>query len=224
MLLKTTLISALIVGSGAAFAADTRFVTDQCEVPLRSGETSTHRILQALPSGTPVTVVTRNKTTGYSFVRTDQGKEGYVLSYQLLSDAIARERLTRAEARVTELEAAPDQLSGKLASLSKEHDELVKKHQTLTNDKKDLEVELAALKQTSANAVQIAEERSELRKQIANMTRELEEKKAEILESRTNSNLHWFLVGAGVLFGGFVLGLVLPNLRLRRRKDGWGTL
>jgi SH3 domain protein len=47
--------------------------------------------------------------------------------------------------------------------------------------------------------------------------------RAEVSEIKRNTQRDWFLIGAGVLFGGILLGLILPRLKLRRRS-GWGDL
>jgi SH3 domain protein len=43
-------------------------------------------------------------------------------------------------------------------------------------------------------------------------------------ELANQSTQRWFLIGAGVVCGGILIGLILPRLRLRRRKDTWGSL
>jgi SH3 domain protein len=72
--------------------------------------------------------------------------------------------------------------------------------------------------------VQIAQERKKLRKQVATMSRELADQEQEIRELKNSTTQRWFLIGGGVLFGGILLGLLLPHLRVRRRKDSWGSL
>ena len=204
--------------------AETRYITDQFKITMRSGESSTHRIIQMIKSGTPVTVISSNKKSGYSKVETPNGKSGYVLTRQLLKSPVARDQLADLQARITELESAPGELSSKLAKLSKEHQELKSAHQTILAEKNAIQKELTTLRHTSANAVQIAQERTTLRKQAATMTRELEDQKQEIRELKNNSNQRWFLIGAGVIIAGIFLGLILPHLRVRKRRDSWGTL
>jgi len=41
---------------------------------------------------------------------------------------------------------------------------------------------------------------------------------------KNQANQRWSLSGAGVLAGGILLGLILPRLRLGRRKSAWGSL
>lgn len=221
--MKKILLGLLLVAA-ASSQAETRYITDQFKITMRSGESSGHRIVQMVKSGTPVTVLSHNKATGYSHVRLASGKDGYVLTRQLLKEPVARDQLATLEARIQVLESAPGELSSKLASLSKEHDELKVAHSALLAEKNTIEEELAALRHTSANAVQIAKERTTLRKQAATMTRELEDQKQEIRELKNNSNQRWFLIGGGVIVGGILIGLILPHLRVRKRRDTWGSL
>ena len=86
------------------------------------------------------------------------------------------------------------------------------------------EQELAAFKRISSDAVSVAEERNSLREQVAELNRDLAEAKQETLELENNDTQHWFLIGASVLLGGIILGLILPNLRSRRPKQSWDSL
>ena len=56
------------------------------------------------------------------------------------------------------------------------------------------------------------------------MTRELEDLKQQNRELENSTAQRWFLIGAGVIVGGILLGLILPHLRMRRRRDSWGSL
>ncbi len=216
------LLSLLLLA--AAAHADTRYVTDQFKITLRSGESATHRILRMLPTGSAVRVLKVNESSGYALVRTDDGKEGYVLTNQLVDEPVARDQLVKIKQRLEELETAPGELSAKLATLQKEHDALQQAHAELEKIKQELEAELTALQRTAANAVRIASERNELRTQVAALTREAEDLKQERRELQNSSAQRWFLIGAGVVAGGILLGLILPRLRIRRRRDSWGSL
>ena len=39
---------------------------------------------------------------------------------------------------------------------------------------------------------------------------------------KDNDAKSWFLIGSAVLFGGLLLGLILPRLRFQK-KDSWGS-
>jgi SH3 domain protein len=204
--------------------AKSAYVTDELKITMRTGESATHRIVRMLPTGERLTVLSTNSKTGYSKIRTASGAEGYVLSRQLVDQPVARDRLAAAEAEVNALKAAPGELSSRLAKLREEHKALKQEHEALKRAKTLVDQEFAALQRTSSNAVRIANERNELRKQVASMTREVEDVKQQNRELENKTAQNWFLIGAGVVVGGIILGLILPHLRVRRRKSSWGSL
>ncbi len=213
----------LILCSATVFAK-TAYVTDELKITMRSGESATHRILRMLPTGERLTVLSSNTETGYSKVRTASGAEGFVLTRQLVDQPVARDRLAEAEAEVKALKAAPGELSSRLANLTEQHKALQQQHEQLKQAKTLVDQEFAALQRTSSNAVRIANERNELRKQVASLTREVEDVRQQNRELENKTAQNWFLIGAGVVVGGIILGLILPHLRVRRRKSSWGSL
>jgi SH3 domain protein len=219
-----TIISIVLLVISLAAQAQISYVTDEFKITMRSGESAKHRVVQMIKSGTPVTVLSVNKDTGYSEVRTGSGKTGYVLSRHLLNEPVAREQLASLQARIEILESAPGELSSKLAKLSKEYEILNQTHNAMVTEKEAFAQELEELKRVSANAVEINRERKTLRKQVATMSHDVEDQQQEIRELKNSAVQRWFLIGAGVLLGGIVLGLILPHLRIRKRKDSWGSL
>jgi len=222
LLLLLFLLPGLLLSTSAR--AESKYVTDQFKINMRSGESPTHRIKQLLPTGTQVTVLSENKKTGYTKIRTEKGTEGYVLTRQLLKNPVARDQLSAMKTRIDELTAAPGQLSARLAELQKEHAMLQSAHQALQEIKVETERELTNLKHTSENSVRIANERNDLRKMVATFTREIDELKQDKRELENNTAQRWFLIGGGVLIGGILLGLILPHLRLRKQRSTWDSL
>lgn len=214
---------ALLLLSAGLHAA-TRYITDEFKVTMRKGESATHRIIKMLPTGTAVKVLSSNDKTGYSKVRTEDGKTGFVLTHQLVNEPVAREQLTALQERLKELEAKPGELSAKLSALQKEHAALQNAHAEMQKIKQEIEAELEAIKRTSANAVRISNERNDLRSRVAALTRETEDLKQEKRELENGNAQRWFMIGSGVITGGILLGLILPRLRIRRRRDSWGSL
>lgn len=220
---RFALFMVLFAGFSLAQAA-TRYVTDQFEITMRSGESTTHKILRMLPSGERLELLNTNKESGYSQVRDKDGKVGYALTRQLVEIPSARDRLEKAEKRLKELLEEPGRLTARLATLQDQHQKLTTEHDNLKQEKQTLEQELQSVNRTAANAIRISNERNDLRKQVASLTRQAEDLKQENRELKNNSQQKWFLIGAGVIFGGIILGLILPHLRFQRRKNSWGTL
>ena len=204
--------------------AETRYITDQIESTLRAGESTRFKILKMLPSGTRVEVLDVNQTTKYARVRTADGAVGFVPEAQLQNEPAARNRLAELETRLAELQQEPDALAARLAKVQNEHSDLQSGYQTLEREKQLLEQQLATIRHASANVMDITNDRERLRLQVANLTRARADLEQENRDIKNQTNQRWFLIGTGVLIGGILLGLILPHLRLGRRKSNWGSL
>jgi len=213
------LFSLLITLSNSVLAAEYRYVTDQFKIMMRTGESASHKISRTISSGTRLTLISSNPVSGYSKVQTPSGKEGYVLTRQLLKQPVAREQLIETQERLKALQVAPGQLSAKLSALQTEHDKLKESHSTLELEKKNLIQELSGIKRTASNAIRVTNERNDLRQQVTNITRELENLKQENRELSNETAQDWFIIGAAVIIGGILIGLILPHLRVRRRSS-----
>lgn len=213
----------LLLGFGQ-LQAESRYVTDQFKITFRSGESSSHKILRMLPSGYKLELVSSNRDTGYSRVKTEDGTLGYVLTRQLLDIPVARDRLADAESRLKALLQEPGKLSAQLVAVQGNLETLQKSHDTTLQEKEKLDKELETIRRTASDAIRISNERNELRKLVAQLTHQVEELKQDNRELSNNSNQKWFMIGAGIIILGIVIGLILPHLRFQRRKNSWGSL
>ncbi|MBK5930520.1 TIGR04211 family SH3 domain-containing protein [Halochromatium salexigens] len=216
-------LAAALVATSPISGAETRYVTDQYEFNLRSGESTRYKILRQLPSGTPLSILGINRDSGYARVRTEDGLTGYIMLSYLQEEPAARSRLEAMEAKLAELQQEPDKLAARLGTLQREHSSLKDQAEALKRDKQDLEAELAEIRNAATNAIQIDRERRQLQEQVSNLLLKVDQLEHRNLELSNQSRQQWFLIGAGVVGGGILIGLVLPNLRLRRRRSSWGS-
>jgi SH3 domain protein len=204
----------------AAANAQTRYVSDRTIVELRRGPSTEFLILRNLEAGEAVQVLEQNQAAGYTRVKVaDQGTEGWILTRFLTAEPIARDRLAAAErnldaarTRVGDLEQQVATLTADLTARQMELDETRTGHATVSQ-------ELAELRDSSTNVVQITEQNESLRQRLIQRDREVEELTATNASLSGRSSQNWFIVGASVLFGGIVIGLVAPSLRRKRRSD-----
>ncbi|EIC23414.1 TIGR04211 family SH3 domain-containing protein [Thiorhodovibrio frisius] len=214
------LIAVGLLGAALVATADTAYVTDQGEFNLRSGESTSHKIIRVLPSGASVQVLSKDRETGYSRVRTEDGTTGFLLTRYLQDDPAARVQLAETRARLDELQQEPDQLAAKLSRIEEEHQALQQEHQTVSERNIELEEALAVFEHTSENIVNINEERNQLQKDVAKLTRTVGELEQENLDLRSGDDRRWFLTGAGVAGGGLIIGLFLASAGIGRRRSG----
>ncbi|HYN79472.1 MAG TPA: TIGR04211 family SH3 domain-containing protein [Lamprocystis sp. (in: g-proteobacteria)] len=224
MLLLVGLCAALLIPLRTQ--AETRYVTDQIEITLRTGEGNRFKILRMLPTGTPLEVLGVNQTTKFARVRTADGAVGFVPQEQIQTEPAARTRVAELESRLAALQQDPDTLAARLAKTQSEQADLKAGFQALEREKQLMEQQLATIRHASANVLEITNDREWLRTQVADLTRARADLEQENRDIKNQTNQRWFLIGAGVLVGGVLLGLFLPHLRLGRRprKSAWGSL
>jgi len=213
--MKIVLTTLLLLLTTVA-AAETRYVDDHLVITLRTGKANTYQILRTLPSGSALELLEEDGE--YSHVRTREGIEGWVLTQYLIKTPVARELLARAEQQLAKLRGEQQQLQQQLAALKGDKNALEKEHRSLGGETDKLRSELEQLREVAARPIELAQENDSLRDKLERSQRELQQVQAENSELQERSQRDWFLTGAGVLFGGILLGVLLP--RLRRKKRG----
>ncbi len=217
-----TLFIVLMLFAGLA-QAEVRYVSDRLEISLRSGKSTQHRILRMIPSGTRLEVLETDKASGYSRVRTPGGKEGWVLTRYLMKVPAARDRLAEAEKRLAELELQSRQRMTRISELEAEKKELVQKVAALEQDNRKLGQQLEEIQRTAASALAIDSENKTLKARLMEMERSQQTLQQENESLRDRTARDWFMVGAGVILLGIIVGLILPRIRFRKRSS-WETL
>ena len=211
------LIALSLLIAQAAVAGPTRYVSDQLQITMRAGPGNQYKITKLLDSGTPLDVQQVGED-GWTLVRNQAGDEGWVLTRYLMDSPSARDQLQRTKANLAKLREETQQKSQSLGNVKQQS-------QSLQSQLDKTEAENAKLKQQleeAAKGLHMAQENQDLKKQVIDLKRLVEDKKQELNSLKSRSDQRWFMVGALVLFGGIILGLILPRLRPRRRS-GWGS-
>lgn len=191
------------------------YITDRMETQLRTGQSAQHRIVKILPTGTPVTVLSERQDTGYSLVRLDDGEDGWVLTRFLSNEPAARDQFQP-------VQEENQRLKQELAALKSGKDGAEQSARQKQTEVERLNTELIAIRQASANVLQIQAERDRLQEHVIHLERDLESIRREKTALDGDYRQNWFLIGAGVLFGGIVLGLILPKISWRK-KTSWDS-
>jgi SH3 domain protein len=207
----------LIAGSSLA---ETAFISDELDIMVRSGESSSHRIIATLKSGKKVNILERNPDSGYSKVKLSDTRDGWVLSRLLVSTPSAKSQLKKLQSQLINTQQEAAEAKKKWASLSEQNLGLDTRTSELEQLNTRLSRELEDLKNTASNAVEILQQRDLLQQRVVTIERELERFKRENDVLKNSDSQDWFLMGAAVLALGLLLGFILPKLSWRR-KSSW---
>lgn len=200
-------------------AGEVRYVTDRLSITLRAGPGTGFRILRTLPSGTRLVVLETDPASGWSRVRTEGGLEGWALARYLMPEPAARERLARAEAAAARARERAAALAERVRALEAERDAARREAAAQEARADKAERELARVRKVSADALRLADEHQRLKRRVLDLERELRLAHEENDALRDRTARDWFMVGAGVLLVGILVGLVLPRIRWRRRSS-----
>jgi SH3 domain protein len=221
-LISCTLLAALFCLPVLTQAQTTRYVSDELEITMRSGQGIKFGIKKMLPSGARLQVL-ETDPTGYSKVRTAEGAEGWVLTRYLSNSPSARDQLEASQQRIASLELEISKFKEEISSLSNQNTDVDSQNLSLREKSQRLSKELDDLRRTASNAVALENENRQLKEKLQQIDHSNQTLVIENNALKDNSTRSWFLVGAAVLFSGLLLGLILPRLRLRK-KDSWGSL
>ncbi|MGI9234900.1 MAG: TIGR04211 family SH3 domain-containing protein [Woeseiaceae bacterium] len=215
-MLRIALMCGLLVYSAANAAP--AWVSDQFEITLRSGPSTSNAIQLMIDSGLRLEVLERDADSGYSRVRTPGGTEGWVLSRYLMSEPSAREQLQTLTSQLTSATSRGSSLDTQMKAVKAEYDSANKQIAKLEREKAAVEKELSDIKRTAANVLAINSQNQSLMDQLA-----AAQIKADTLEQENRSlsgqtTRYWFMAGALVLLIGILLGIWLPRVRWQRRS------
>lgn len=178
----------------------TRWVSEELTTWVRSGPTDGYRIVGTLTAGEPVTVL---ETSGdYSRVENDEGETVWVLSEELQQEPSAQEQLPELQSQVETLEA-------ELASINDTWESRVA---TMTE----------TLEQREQRIAELEERNRQLDGQTQESSATIRELQARLDTQEEDLLIRYFMYGGGVAGAGLLVGLIVPHLpRKRRKNDRW---
>ena len=210
-------VSAGLLLASTAYA-EPAWVSDQFEITLRSGPSTSNAIQLMLDSGTRLEILERDDEAGYTRVMTQGGTEGWVLTRYLMNEASAREQLQALTSQLTNANTRGSSLDSQLDAIKGQYDSASSRIATLEREKAAVENELAEIKRTAANVLAIRDQNTTLMDELAaaQIRADTLEQENRVLSSQTTR--YWFVTGALVLVVGLILGLWLPRINWRRRR------
>lgn len=194
------------------------WVSDQFEITLRSGPSTSNAIQLMVGSGTELEVLQRDADAEYTRVRTAGGTEGWVLSRYLMSEPSAREQLQTLSSQLSSANTSGSSLTNQLSAIRGEYRTAESRIETLEREKSALNKELTEIKRTAANVLSINDENTGLHQQVMDAGIRVDVLEQENRELSSQTKRYWFMTGGLVLVVGIILGLWLPRIRWQRRS------
>ncbi|HCV92733.1 MAG TPA: TIGR04211 family SH3 domain-containing protein [Gammaproteobacteria bacterium] len=217
MKLSHFLFISLLLTHSLANAQSYVYVTDMVDIPMRSSnkiERDPPNLLKMLPSGAKLEILsTENGWTKVKYEKTI----GWMISRYLTSKAPA-------QAQLEKLRQTYNANKLLIAKQSKRNTELETQVQALKNKNTLLSVQTSKSKAEKEHVEQVYKDALKLEHNNEKLKTEALQLKTEVQLLQNNntagqesSSRNWFIVGALVLFFGFIMGFVFPRRSNQRR-------
>ena len=213
------LLLCLLLGLTSLVQAETvRYVNENAAAALRAGAGPRFKIVKSLPGGTAVTVLQVDEKKGFSMVRTQEGVSGWVATRELTDTPSTRQRLAELQQNLERLKAENARLQQAFGGA-----DAASRYSQLLEENERLGQEVARLRKLTGGNFNLDEQNRILQERIVNLERDLQiaqQERQSLADSRQNT---LFLLGAGVLLAGLVLGGLLPG-RTTAKASSWREL
>ena len=217
MKLSHFLFISLLLTYSLANAQSYVYVTDMVEIPMRSSdklERDPSNILKMLPSGTKLEILSTE--SGWTKVKYEKNI-GWMSSRYLISKAPAQAQLEK----LRQTYSANKLL---IAKQSKRNTELETQVQALRNKNTLLSVQTSKsqaekehIEQVYKDALKLEHNNEKLKTEALQLKTEIQLLQNNNTAGQESSSRNWFIVGALVLFFGFIMGFVFPRRSNQRR-------
>jgi SH3 domain protein len=199
-------------------------VSDLLVVTVRDQKGDTYNVLETLITATPVEILEEDKN--YVKVTTPKGTEGYIRKQYITKELPKALQIKNLKNEV----AALQQQLTQIQQSSKESLDAAgvrqSKIDTLTQQLKSTQQELEKtaleyqqLLKNSENVLNLSNENEQLIEQNNLLNSELMILREENQNFHRSNMIQWFIAGAGVFFGGWLIGIIS-----RKKKRGYSSL
>ena len=185
-----------------AHAEEKRYISDELSTWVRSGPGEQYRLVGKLNAGEEVALLQTNNDTQYAQIRDSEGRTNWIPLSQLSTAPSLRTRVPQLEQQVKDL-------TTKLATIDESWNQRTAEMQNKVANSDSVINGLKNENQKLKNELIVAQ------KKVNAANVQLDDKQRTII-------MQWFMYGGGVLGVGLLLGLLLPHMIPRRKKnDRW---
>jgi SH3 domain protein len=196
-MLRKTILAAALIAAPVTWAQDNlRYIVGERTLAVREEPSSNAELVTFVETGDAMQLLESMGENSYARVRLPDGREGWLAARFLTDEKPAAERL---RATQQELEAERE----RVAQLEKQV------------------AQLQARLEDAAPALELADRNAELEAELKAQREELEQSLAAYDAERARQRT--LVIGAALVGGGVLLGLLLPVLA-RRRRSSYGDL
>lgn len=206
-------IGILLIASVAT--AETKYVIDRLEITLRSGPSMSNRVINMIPSGRALEVLS---TSGdWSEVKLSNGDQGWVMARYLSNEVPKSEQFEHLIQKYEALKSQKDSLGSSTKELTTEKENLTAELTQTRDQLAQLTNDHETLKAGCADFIGLKNKYESTLKELEDTRAKAETAENELTKLSNNQIYQGMLYGGGLLALGFIVGLLA---RRSKRKSG----
>jgi SH3 domain protein len=218
-LMWLVLVGQLLFATG--LYARTMYVSDTFEVVLRSEkEIAGSNIIKILPTGTPLEVVGMDGS--WAVVKLSDDRTGYVLKRYLISRLPYKLTAERLQEEAQQQKGRLDELTKELKTLRQDNAKLRKTNSQQESQLTETIRKYDRLHEDSSQFLKLKSDYADLQQVHYDTQKELAAVTKKNHDLEKGRAYFWFLIGAGVMLAGWIIGMMTERFRSRvRRQSGY---
>ena len=200
--------------------SEVRYVDDTLRVPLRSGASTEHRILNFVLSGTKLDEQPADEPNEeWAFVKLANGTEGWIQRTYLKNTPAAKELLVYSQNEVAALKQKNNEQLQEIKKISDELKDVKKQLSELQKHSEKADKELAHVKDISKDVIRIDSTNTQLLEENELLKASHEESQQLVTKLESNQQNQGIIYGVLAVLLGIFLGWIMPKMKSNRSSD-----
>ena len=199
------------------------YVSDTVNIPLRAGASDRYKVIGAVRSGSPVSVLKTDAAKAYTQIRTAAGVRGWLPSDQLTSTPSSQDQLAQTRQELEQLKTRHSDLQEHMDTVVSKPGADAMSYPQLYEEALRQRQLLAQYRKVAADTVAIDERNKILQEQVVALERELQIVQQENRALRNDNDSIRLLMGAVILAACLLVAVMMPRIREQKRAQ-WSRL
>jgi SH3 domain protein len=187
--------------------AETKYITENLAVMVRSEPENNRRIIAMPISGTPVKIL-ETRDDGWTRVQLPDEKEGWMLSQYLYSGPPSKQIIEQMKKENSVLNAQSTELTKENAQLLEAKNTLEKAYNEEKNTADNLKTAYETLKSESTEYLTVKTAYEEARQQLDQNTKKVQSLERTVDKLQNDQRLWWLIAGSSAVLLGFLIGFL----------------
>lgn len=214
---KKIFVISLMLANASSLAQTPAWISDQLPTTVNDSPSRSGKFVGTVSAGESVEI-TGAEQNGYVPIRSKR-LQGWVLAKNVMTNPSVHAQLVEKQREIEQLQQSNREITSRETTLSGTLDDMNAKIRAAELEAEQAKAELVELRRVSGNAIAISDRNKALQNETVLLEQRIVEQTHKIHRLEQAANKQQWLVGGGLVIGGFILQWIFSSMRLRRRRE-----